>query len=66
MSTPPSPREPQRCAERLRSEAKHARRLAATLHQETEGQRLIRYAEELEERATHMEQQAGGDRQADG
>lgn len=52
-------------AARMRSEAKHARQLATTLHQEMERQRLIRYAEELEERASRLEQEGSSNRQAD-
>ena len=45
----------------LRDAAARARRLAATLHQQSERELLVRYAEELEARALQSEKQASDD-----
>jgi|FEC22Drversion2_1045045.scaffolds.fasta_scaffold02199_5 hypothetical protein len=50
-----------RQAESLRDTAARARRLAATLHQMSEKEDLVRYAEELDARALQIERQASGD-----
>ena len=47
--------------ETLRAQAKGARRLAGMLSRDADQRRLLAHAEELEETATRLEQQAPGD-----
>ena len=56
MSTASSPEARRNCAKKLREEALRARRLALTLSQDSDRQRLTDYAEELEREASRLEQ----------